>query len=186
MSDIKLGGVLLAAGSSSRFGSNKLLFPVGGIAMAEYTMRLAVAAGLHKTVVVTAYPEVVVLAKAHNLEVVINDQPQMGQAHSVKTGLQHCLDCDGCIFFVCDQPNLGLGTVKKMAEAFRAAPERIICASWQGKRGSPVIFPQRLFSRLMQLGGDEGGRQVIRENPGGLVLINAADPTELQDIDYNR
>lgn len=184
---MKLGAVLLAAGSSSRFGSNKLIFPIGGRPMSQYTMQLAIAAsGLHRIVVVTGYPEVIQLVCEYNLELALNDEPHKGQAHSVKIGLNRCLDCDGCMFFVCDQPLLSLSTVNEMIERFRREPDKIICASWQGRRGSPVIFPKELFPQLMKLEGDTGGRAVIQSNFDLLSLVETSDPAELEDMDYNR
>ena len=103
---MKLSAVLLAAGSSTRFGSNKLLHLLEGKPMAEYIMDTIADLPFEKVVVVTGFAQVVQMAEEREFCVAQNPQPQLGQARSVSLGLSQCGDSDGCMFFVSDQPNL--------------------------------------------------------------------------------
>ena len=50
------------------------------------------------------------------------------------------------------------------------------------KTGNPVLWDKNYFPDLMQLSGDEGGRQIIGKYREKLTVVQA-EPEELKDID---
>lgn len=180
---MKLGAVLMASGAAERFGSNKLLHPVDGIPIIERIFS-AVPAGLFaRANVVSCYLEILTLAAERGYHTIPNPQAQEGQSASIRLGLAPLRDMDGVLFCVCDQPWLTRQSVVRLLEAFSAGPDKICSLSWEGRRGSPVIFPSSLFPDLLELTGDQGGRKIIQANSHCLHLVEADSPEELQDVD---
>lgn len=180
---MKPGAVLMASGSGSRFGSNKLLYPVEGVPMIEHAFAAAPPALFTRACVVSCYPEILNRAEQHGYEALLNTQAAEGQSASVRLGLSALKDMDGVLFCVCDQPWLRRDSVERLLAEFAAHPGSICALSWQGVRGSPVIFPSDLFPELLALTGDRGGSGVIRANKERLRLVEASGARELCDVD---
>ena len=180
---IRVGCVLMAAGSSVRFGANKLLAEFRGTPL----IRLALAAipreSLDAVVVVTQFDEAAAPAKALGFRVIRNPAPERGVSHTVYLGTDALANqCDGIVYQVADQPLLRRETVSALVSVFRQNPERIIVPFADGHRGNPCIFPKALFPELLTLSGDRGGSQVIRRHPE-LLLSVQVPVEELADVD---
>ena len=180
---MKLGAVLMAAGVGRRFGGNKLLHPVDGMPMVERAFAAAPAEFFNRACVVSCYPDILVLAGARGYLPVPNPDAAQGQSASVRLGLSRLMDLDGVMFCVCDQPWLRRDSVERLLADFATHPDCICALGWKGERGSPVVFPKELFPELLALTGDRGGGGVVQAHQNRLRLVEAAAPTELQDID---
>lgn len=180
---MKVGAVLMASGSGSRFGSNKLMQEVQGAPMICRAFAALPAGLFDRAAVVSSHPEILALAKEYGYRPVPNPRAAEGQSASLRLGLSGLLDMDGVLFSVCDQPWLRRDSVERLLEQFRALPDKICALSWRGERGSPVIFPAYAFHDLLELTGDQGGRTVIRANAPRLHLVEACGPEELRDVD---
>ncbi len=136
---------------------------------------------VYKKVMVTQYREVAALAS--NLEIVMNDEPDLGISHSMQLGIEAAGDADAYMFCVCDQPGLKTATIKRLIEAYKKGTAGIVSLSWQGKMCNPKIFSSRFRDQLMSLSGDTGGRQIIDANSADLLLVEAESEDEVTDID---
>ena len=106
-----------------------------------------------------------------------------GISASVRLGLSAMEDLDGVLFSVSDQPYLTTESIIRMLDVFRELKTSLCALSWRGRRGNPVVFPRDLFGELAALTGDVGGGAVIRRHPERLILVEAATPRELADVD---
>ena len=104
--DGKPGCVVLAAGSASRFGGNKLTAAVEGVALIRRALSAVPAERFSRVAVVTQYPEIMDLAEAFSFTPVWNDAPEAGVSRSIALGLGAIGDCPGALFLVADQPLL--------------------------------------------------------------------------------
>lgn len=179
-----LCAVILAAGASSRFGSNKLLYRIGSRPMYRHTVNLIEKLQPDGRIIVTQYPEIASNVP-DDFTVVINNDISPGQSHSMQLGLEAALQkasFDGFLFCTGDQPYLSLASLQKLCRAWQESGG--ICAlSHKKRRGSPVIFSAEYFGELMAVRGDTGGRSVIRRHMSELTLVEIDDAKELQDID---
>ncbi len=181
---MRLGCVLMASGHATRFGGDKLLYPLNGKPLAAHIMD-ALPEGLFAcAAVVTRNPEIAALAQARGLTAVINPDLNDDPAVTIRLGLEAMPPgLDGCMFAVCDQPGLRTASIGKMGEAFRADTRRPVILGYSGRRGNPVIFPSALFEELAALLPHQTGRQVLQKHPQRLIVVEAQDESELQDID---
>lgn len=180
--DGKPGCVVLAAGSASRFGGNKLTAAVEGIALIRRALSAVPAERFSRVTVVTQYPEIRDLAEAFSFTPVWNDAPEAGVSRSIALGLGAIGDCPGALFLVADQPLLRRESVNALVTLWGEKPEGIAALGHRGVRGNPCLFPARLFPELLALTGDRGGAAVIRRHEDLLSLLEV-DPRELQDAD---
>ncbi len=177
----------LASGSSRRFGSNKLLYPLEGKPMFLYGLETLQQAARGRDActitVISRYPEIRQAAGERGIAAVDSPESAHGISHTIKAGLQALgplSDDDFLVFAVADQPWLTVSTVRRLLDAARPG---VMCASlcWQDRPGNPTLFSAALVPELMALEGDTGGRAVLKKHP--CLMIEADNIHELEDLD---
>ena len=181
MESLRVGCLLMAAGSGSRFGGCKLQAELDGKTLLERALETIPDGVFAKTVVVTS-PELAGYVEGYPAEVCINDRPEEGLSRTVRLGTERLMDCDGILYLVSDQPLLVPSTVGRIVSAWRQEPERIAAACHGGRRGNPCLFPKKLYGELCNLTGDTGGSAVIKAHEE-LLLPVETDERELTDVD---
>lgn len=177
--------IMLAAGNSSRFGTNKLLYSINNQPMYQYTLNLIEKLKPTQIILISKYPEITKKIDP-NIIIVKNFDTHLGQSHSMqlalKTSLQQSQPIDGYMFIVCDQPYLKFSSLKKLYNTWQVK-DKICALAYQQKRGNPVIFPKRYLPNLLKIQGDTGGRAVISQHLEDLYLVEVTSAQELIDID---
>lgn len=184
MKDKKVGAILLAAGNSSRFGANKLLYEIEGKPLVQYSMEIISQLPFEQKIVVTQYPQVEQLAKRLGLSWVRNENPERGISHSIHLGLEKQGEMDGWMFLVGDQPWLCRKTVEKLLETFRESLRGMAAVRCGENIGNPVIFSRGYKKELEKLSGDRGGKKILLLHREDVEFV-AAKPEELVDLDEN-
>lgn len=172
----------MAAGNSTRFGSNKLLCNIQGKPMVQYAMEKILKAPFEERVIVTQYKEVEKLAEAMGIPQVRNENPEKGISHSIRLGLQAEAQMDGWMFLVCDQPWISTDTIKRLLEKYREEEKGIGAVRWKDKIGNPVIFSKKYRKELEQLAGDRGGKKILLSHIEDVLFVET-DEKELEDLD---
>lgn len=182
----QIAGVLLAAGTSSRFGdTNKLLTDLHGEPVVRHSARtlLHPHAGLDRVVAVVGHEaDQVRTALSDEIAVVLNPGYQRGQATSVRAGVKAVRDSDAAVFALGDLPRVQPETVGLLTRAFWAGLGDPIAAACDGRRGNPVLFGARHFDALANVEGDTGGRRILLESEDA-TLVETDDPGILEDVD---
>ena len=89
------------------------------------------------------------------------------------------------MFFMADQPFLDVVTVKALNNEFEGNSNYIIIPRFDGKRGSPVIFPCIFKEDFLLLEGDVGGKVIINKNLDKVRFVEVQDAGKLFDVDTN-
>ena len=183
----KITLVMLAAGDSRRFGSNKLLYEIDGMPMylrtLEKLQKAASELGDCEIIVVTQYEEIAAKANTLGVKVLINPQPERGISSSMQIGLATAKDSSACLFTVSDQPWLTAETIINLVDKFRDEQKGMACTIFGTKTGNPCIFSREYYQELMEITGDKGGKQIINRHPEDVTYFKIEDARELQDID---
>lgn len=182
MEQLRIGGVVMAAGNGRRFGRNKLEAVFGGKTLLRRALEAVPTDKLAAVAVVTQYDGAASLAAEFGFHVLRNSRPEDGLSRTVRLGTEALADCDAILFQVADQPLLRRETVAALIDFYTQQPDCIAALSDGQRRGNPCIFPRRFFPDLTALAGDEGGSAIIRHHPETLRLF-PTNPTELQDVD---
>jgi CTP:molybdopterin cytidylyltransferase MocA len=183
---LPIGGIVLAAGRSSRMpGSQKLLLDIDGVPMVRHVLEAATEGGCHQTVVVYAQDDV---KRAINgrAELVFNPKADTGMASSLQAGLRAMRpEIEAAMVLLGDQPLVGSRTVATLLRAWRREGSRPAVAAAGSDESNewspPVILARELWEEIFALKGDAGARQVLQGRPELLDVVPA--PGRPDDID---
>jgi xanthine dehydrogenase accessory factor len=183
----RIAGIVLAAGTASRMGRNKLVLPVHGKPMVAHAVEAAAAAGLDPVIVVTGHEAAAVRQAVGKTAAtfVQNNNFARGLSTSLRAGIGAVPpECDGAVVLLGDMPGVTAALIGKVLKAFDPADDRTICvATAQGERGHPVLWGRQFFPELEALDGDAGARAVMSRYPHLVCEVEAGDRTPLADID---
>jgi molybdenum cofactor cytidylyltransferase len=184
ITDLKIVGILLAAGSGSRFGGDKLAHPLAdgtpiGVASLRNLKR--------------ALPDVITVARsedthlrdllaAEGVAVHLCADAHLGMARSFVCAITASADADGWVIALGDMPFLLPKTITTIARRV-ARNGGIAIPEYRGERGHPVGFSRRYRDELLTLQGDEGARSVIGRHPGDVEIVDCDDRGIVRDID---
>jgi molybdenum cofactor cytidylyltransferase len=181
---LKIVGILLAAGSGSRFGGGKLLHPLAdGTPIGVASLRKLKAALPEVLVVVRAGDDKLrELMQRENVPVHVCEDAHLGMARSLVRGIRAAAGADGWVIALGDMPYLSGATISAVADAI-ARGAVIAIPEYQGQRGNPVGFGSRHEEALLGLQGDEGARALVRRHAADTEVIACDDPGILRDVD---
>lgn len=177
-------GILLAAGSSRRFGNDKLAqaLPNGDRVAARACRNLA--AGVDKVVAIVRPGNETLAAclQAEGAEVHVFADADQGMGSSLAFAITASPASDGWLITLADMPWIMPATICQVADRLRGGAA-IVAPCYQGRRGHPVGFSGRFAEQLASLSGDSGAKLLIRKHLELLHIIDCDDAGVLRDID---
>ncbi len=177
--------ILLAAGSATRFGSDKLLHSL------PHEVPIAVQSARHLKVVFPGKVLAVVrpdstrlgeFLEKENCQVVMCQNAAEGMGASLACAVRAAPDAGGFVVALADMPFIRASTIEAVRDAL-AAGAPLVAPYFHARRGHPVGIAGKFRGELEALRGDEGARRIIAANEAGLVKIPVGDPGVLRDID---
>ena len=180
---MKLGVVVLGAGKSVRFGSNKLLADFEGQPMVCRVMEAAARLDALRFAAVVSCDKVAALAGSHGYDVICNDAPELGQATSIVLGTKGMTDMDAVLFLAGDQPLITAESLQLLAREFERSGKGIACLADETHKGNPAVFAARYFEKLLSLHGDRGAKGILRAHEDDLLVVRCLHANELCDAD---
>ena len=172
---MRIAGVLLAAGRSTRFGAaDKLTASLHGRPLALHAAATLATLPLAACFVVTGNSDL-----DWPGEVIVNDDPASGMARSIVLGVGAArrAGIDAVLITLADMPFVPRAHHERLIAAY-AGPDTLV-ASIDGTRAMPpALFGAASFDKLEALTGDQGARALL----AGANTI-PLDPSLLLDID---
>jgi molybdenum cofactor cytidylyltransferase len=182
-------GILLAAGKSTRFGSNKLLhlLPEHQTPVAAQSARNLLGVLPNSVAVVRDDDQQLKsLLSETGIRLIENPRTDLGMSSSICCGIESANqllpNTTGWVLALADMPYIPAVIIKKVADAIIqgaliAAPE------YKNQRGHPVGFSCQLLDELLTLTGDVGARSLIDKYSDQLYTFATHDEVVLRDID---
>jgi molybdenum cofactor cytidylyltransferase len=173
---LKIGIIILAAGSSSRMGQSKQLLDIHGEPLLRRVVRVALEVDPDDVIVVLGAnsEEHLKVIKDLPAKSIYNSNWQRGMGSSIKVGLKHLLEIslttNAVMILVCDQPLLTADHLKELMQRFTTLTP-IVAMSYSNTVGVPAIFEKSLFTDLLNLPDDRGAKIVIEKNTSGLLTV---------------
>lgn len=180
----RIVGLLLAAGSASRFGSDKLRHALPhGVPIAVQAARIfKLELSRVVAVVKPGSPELVDAFKEEGCEVVVCENAAEGMGASLACAARAAGEADGYLVALGDMPFLRRTSIAAVRDALvNGAP--LVAPYFRTRRGHPVGIGKRFYEDLLSLRGDEGAKKLLAANAGQLVKIPIGDPGVIRDID---
>ncbi len=181
----RLAAVVLAAGSSTRMGRNKLLLELGGETLVRRAVRAAVGAGVDQVVVVLGHQEPQVRAELLGLPCtfVLNPDHAEGAGTSVRTGVrQVAADTDAIVVMLADMPFVTADMIATLAQRYRDTRPPLVASHYGDVQAPPTLYDRALFEELLQIPGERCAKQVVRRHESEAVVV-AWPESALRDID---
>jgi molybdenum cofactor cytidylyltransferase len=182
-----VAAIILAAGRSSRMGSHKLLLPYKGRPIVNWVLAAACASQADPVIVIIGHEaqQVEAALQAERWFLALHNPWYVdGMSTSLRIGLAATPnDVNGAIILLGDQPLITPKIINAMIAGSAREPDAIIAASYQGRRGNPVLFPRKYFAELETITGDEGGRSVLARHPERVRLVEIDDALAGADVD---
>ena len=204
MKDKLLGIVIIAAGNSSRLGTEKQLVKFRGQTLLKNSIDLALNFSTYAVCILGHQADRVKLNVRNNnhnntkysnnsdIDFVTNHNWQQGMGSSIAIGCEHFCNqerkFDAVMVMLCDQYLLQPEDLQQLLHGWQRYPNKIIASEYFEKKtnklviGAPAIFPQQYFDSLREL-KEKGAKKIIEQNEASRVAIpikNAA--TDLDTI----
>ena len=180
-----VAGVVLAAGSSTRMGQNKLLLPIGGESILRRAVRRALSAGLDPVIVVVGPEAPRVRAELVGLSVhpVANPDPSRGIQTSRQAGIAAVPpEARAAVFLLADMPFVTEEMIAALVRRYRESTAPLVISEYEGAQAPPTLYDRALFPELLAAEGDEGSKTVIQRHAAEAVAV-AWPAAALADLD---
>lgn len=187
---MQLFAVVLAAGTSSRFGAMKQLASWRGQPLVRHAAGLAEHACGDRRLLVVGHQwhEVVAACRPVSGFFAVNEAYAEGIGASIRCGVRRVAHAaDAVLLLLADQPLLAAEHVDRLVRCWRESPDAIVASRYEGMLGPPIVFPKRDFAALCALAGDVGARNLVAAAGDRVIAIDceaaAVDVDRPQDLD---
>jgi len=187
VSVLKIGIIILAAGSSKRMGRSKQLLMVNEKELIVHAVETALQTKSDRVVVVLGANEkehCAVLANSA-AKIAINKDWEKGMGTSLKVGLNFLIkdfaDTNAALVMVCDQPLVTSTHLNKLISTQARTGRAIVASAYAGTLGVPALFQNQLFDEIRSLGDDEGAKKIISKHSNDIAPV--AFPGGAIDLD---
>ena len=137
-------------------------------------------------IVVTSHQEIADCVTKEGVTLAWNDCPQKGITSSIQCGLSATngiQEDTAYLFAVADQPFLTKTELLCFVDGFLQSGKALGCMAYGTQWGNPAIFSGNMAKKLLDLQGDRGGKQLLRENPDCVFVYACQSNATLYDID---
>lgn len=182
---VRAAAIVPAAGRSERFGSMKLLAPIGGEPLLNHTLRSLLNAGVDRVVVVLAPRadlDEATLLRDTRVTTVLNPDPSQGMFSSIQAGLA-AVDAATVLVLPADMPFVRSATVAAILTRAEESDE-VVRPSLGEQHGHPIALPGRIREQLMRMDTRRSLKQALADASVDVREIEVDDTGVLRDVDH--
>jgi molybdenum cofactor cytidylyltransferase len=182
-----VSAIVLAAGASSRMGSQKQLLRLGSKSLLEHTIGHVQASRVDEIIVVLGSAAEAIrpnIPAATNIKVVVNEDFAAGMGSSLNRGLAELSpQSDATLVVLADQPLVKAATINRLIDEYQRHKPQILIPLYRGFRGNPVLLDRSVFPEIARLKGDTGCRAIFGDHLENISKVEVEDPGILLDAD---
>ncbi|MBI3698689.1 MAG: nucleotidyltransferase family protein [Acidobacteria bacterium] len=178
---MKPAGLILAAGESTRMGSDKALLDLQGVTFLDHILDLFLPRVSPVVVILGHHAQQIeaAIAPRPGLRFVVNLRYADGQLSSLQTGIRALpADAPAALLTLVDHPAVAPSTLDAIL-ARALAP--LVIPRYQGRRGHPILLARALLDEILALPPTASAKDVVRAHAA--VELDLDDPGVLRDID---
>jgi molybdenum cofactor cytidylyltransferase len=190
-------GVILAAGESTRMGSDKALLlwpgPAGSPGLSRQTFLSAAIQALnaHNDMVIVVVgkneADLSPVIYATGASLVRNSAPEQGQFSSLQVGLREVLNRgrDAAMVTLVDRPPVSGTTLELLRSTFEAAADNIwaVVPEYQGKHGHPIIVGREMIEVFLRAPATASASDIQHQYRQHIEYASVDDPFVAWNVD---
>jgi molybdenum cofactor cytidylyltransferase len=183
---LKNRAIILAAGSSTRMGSQKMLLPYGESTILETVIQNVLSSAVDSVLVVLGanHDQIRKVINPLPVEVCINDKHESGMLSSVICGFSALPDDTGtALLFLGDQPEIPPQVSNAIIEAYNDSLHGIVIPLTNHRRGHPLLVDYKYKREIRKLDLEKGLRTLMHHFPEDVLEVEVEEPGILLDID---
>lgn len=183
---MRVAGLILAAGRSSRMGRDKALLDYRGKTFLNHLVYLLLPR-VDEVVVVLGHNAAAIggtLPPAPRVRAVVNAGYDRGMLSSLQKGLDAVpADTDWVLWMLVDHPAVRGRTLDALLAAAGDGGAPLVIPRHEGQRGHPVALSRSVSAELSALEADRSPQDVVRSHYARARFVDLPDPAVLVDID---
>jgi len=179
--------IVLAAGCSSRMGTQKLLLPFGQGTVISHIVNQLLKSKVTKTYVVVGHKSEQIIEELSDkpITIVHNPEYKSGMLSSVRAGIRDLpQECDAVLIALGDQPSITTNLIDEIIRYFSVTDKKIIVPKYNDKRGHPILFSNIFKNEILTNFDDVGLRGILRAHDNDVYEMNVTDCSVISDMDY--
>ncbi len=186
MQDMAIAGILLAAGSATRMGRNKLLLDLEGEPLVRRAARTALEAGLDPLLVVVGHEAENVHEALVGLpcRFVLNLDWRLGQSTSLSAGAAAVpAAAEAAVVVLADMPLVDAASIRSVVARWRESGAPLVSCRYGGVPAPPTLYCRPLLAELQGGEGEGRGREVVRRHRESAAWVDRP-ASALADVDF--
>ncbi|MEX1199705.1 MAG: nucleotidyltransferase family protein [Methylophaga sp.] len=190
MPDKTISPIMLAAGKSKRFGSDKLLYLINGKPLIYKSLTPWL--DIFNQISVVVRPDNRLLIDtlksapfSAQLQLIPAPDAGKGMSASLIAGIRANCKADGWLIGLADMPNIKSSVIRQSHTALQSGAA-ITIPTFQDRSGHPVGFTSRFLPQLLALQGDKGAKDILDASPDLITSIVSPDEGIYADIDTEK
>jgi molybdenum cofactor cytidylyltransferase len=181
-----VAGIVLAAGTSSRMGRNKLFMELEGEALVRRTVSRVAKAGVDPLIVVLGHEADRVRDALDGLpfQAVVNAEYERGVNSSLRAGIHAASETGAraAVVVLADMPFVTTEMIAVLVETYRRSDVPLVISDYDGVNAPPMLYDRSLFPELAASDGQGCGKHVVKRHRH--EAVSASWPAEaLTDLD---
>jgi len=181
----RVAAVVLAAGSSTRMGQNKLVLEIDGESLVRRAVRAALGGGVDEVVVVLGHEARRVEDEVSDLAcaTVVNPDHARGVGTSLRLGIRQARpETRAVVVVLADMPFVTASMIGTVVERYRTTAAPLVVSRYGDVPAPPTLYDRVLFEELLSIPDERSGKRVLRAHKHEAVVVDW--PVDaLQDID---
>ena len=162
-----IAGVVLAAGSSARMGTNKLLLELGGELVIRRAVRRTLEAGLDPALVVLGHDADKIRGALAGLpcQPTLNPDWAHGMSASLRAGIAQVPPAAiAAVVVLPDMPLVTTAMIAELALRYRRGAAPIVASEYGGVLAPPTLYDRALFPELAIVDEPGCGKHVVKRH----------------------
>ncbi|HEY6361891.1 MAG TPA: NTP transferase domain-containing protein [Vicinamibacterales bacterium] len=163
-----VAGVVLAAGTSSRMGQNKLFMEIEGEPLVRRVVGRAAQAGFDPLIVVLGHEAELVQRALEGIRYrpVLNPEYARGVNSSLRAGIHAASDtpAQAAVVVLADMPFVTTAMMARLVEQYRQSDAPLVISDYDGVNAPPILYDRSLFGELATSEGQGCGKHVVKRH----------------------
>ncbi len=183
--------LVLAAGESTRFPGNKLLYEIKpNVSLLEFLLQSIIDSKVNQIVVVLGYEaeiikETVDILSNEKVHTIVNTEYKVGgMSLSIRRGMQLISNVDAILITPGDIPLISSNVFNSVIDCFNENHPDIIIPTYNNFKGHPILISSKLFSQVRNITEvNRGLKEITKTYWKNIEFLPTKNKGILRDID---